>query len=162
MSQFHEIRQVNEDFKEISMDEELLEGILKMIGEGMLAGEDVKNALEMVEDDNGVIEMAKAPEPKSGSFLNFFKNNKYGKTLWTFSKEFGKEGIKMGVLLGIMYGMNKAMATDAKKTGKRKCLTSYLDGVEKTYQKINLTFSKKEKQKAADDALDYPWIDCTC
>lgn len=151
------------------MEFELLDGIPEMFAEAEAGAAEMElgEAAE-VEDNAAVAEVADAPaiaegDPGAGQQIrDFINNNPYGRALWSFATWAGSTTATAGAVFGIMYGLNRATAKKAQQTGNRTALSVYLQGVEANWAKLNLgPFTQDQRQKAAEDALAFPWIDAT-
>jgi hypothetical protein len=147
------------------MEFEMLDGVAEMFD----AAEAEAAALELgeaaaVEENAAVAGMAEGPAVEEGMAQrvnNFIESNPYANKMWQFSKWAVKAGATASAIFGVTYGLNKAIAKDAHDTGSRTGLSTYLAGLQKNFQKLGLTFGDDQKQKAAEDALAFPWIDAT-
>lgn len=121
-----------------------------------------------VEDDAAVQQAAAAPDIAAlpGEDAAAAVDRVAATSTWATScKEFAVWSVKAGagalVAFGIMYGLNKAMASKSASTGTQTALSDYLTGLEANFLKLGLEWDAARKQKAADDALAFPWIDAT-
>jgi hypothetical protein len=151
---------------------EMLDGVAEMFegAEAEAEGLALSEASE-VEASAEVEEVANAPAIEEGAaeapgtldkIRNFIKNNPTGQKLWSFATWAAKTGASASAVFAIMYGLNQAVAKDAHQSGKRTALSQYLAGVQSNWEnKLKLPWSDDLRQKAAVDALSFPWIDAT-
>ncbi|PAJ72484.1 hypothetical protein CJF42_21050 [Pseudoalteromonas sp. NBT06-2] len=125
-------------------------------------GSEISEASE-VENSAEVTEAADSPELSENP--QAAQTSSLGRKLLELSKKVGKfllvEGAKAGVIFGIFYAVNKLLASDSKKTGKRTALSVYLKQVEENFKKQKLDFTPKVREATADSAVTFPWIDAT-
>lgn len=143
---------------------EILEGVAEMFEAAEVEGAGIAAEAAEVEENVAVQEMAEVPaitEQSSQSVIrNFINNNPYGQRLWTFSKWAAKETVSASVIFGVTYGLNRAIAKSSHESGKRTALSDYLKSVEKNFtENLHLSWTQETKQRAAEDALSFPWID---
>ena len=154
----------NSQEKDVRMSEfEMFEGIAGMFEQAELeaAGLEIGAA---VENNAGVQEMAELPDIAVGeqeAINQEIARNPYVQKMWDLTKWAGKQAAAASAGFAIMYGLNKAMAENAHSSGQRTAISSYLAGVEKTFIANGLDWTHEIKQKAAEAALSYPWIDST-
>lgn len=146
------------------MEFELGEEVLAAAADAEEAAADVAMGQAAEVEDNAAVQaVAEGPAVEAGSRLAdiqaFINDNPYGKALWSFAKFAATTTAGASAVWAIMYGLNKAIAKNAHDTGNRTGLTDYLASVAATYAKNGLKFTDDLKQKAAEDALAFPWID---
>lgn len=149
---------------------EMLDGVAEMFegAEAEAAGLELGEAAE-VEANAEVEAVAEAPAIEAAEgpstldkIRDFIKNNPTGQKLWSFATWAAKTGASASAVFAIMYGLNQAVAKDAHQSGKRTALSQYLTGVQSNWEnKLKLPWTDELKQKAATDALAFPWIDAT-
>lgn len=133
------------------------------------AGEMAMGEAAAVEEMPAVEEMAEMPEIEAEAgpgaldkFKNFINNNPYGQKLWSFCKLCATSTVTASVMFGVTYALNKAIAQKAKETGNRTALSEYLTAVQNNFtNKLHLNWTEDLRQKAAEAALVFPWIDAT-
>jgi len=158
---------------EAGLVEEVFEtGVMEAGGAAMesgMAGIEMSEAAE-VADNAAVQEVAELPAPAAEVAENpgmlsrvksFLNDNPYGQRLVRFAKWAAPNAASAVVVTAIMYGMNQALAKKSHETGKRTALSEYLKGVEAKFTELGLTWNQEIKQKTAEDALAFPWIDAT-
>jgi hypothetical protein len=142
---------------------EMLEGVPEMFEMAEAEAAELQ-AGAAVENDAAVREMAAVPDIAAGeqaAVQQSIATNPYVQKLWDFAKWAGKTTAGASAAFGIMYGLNKAAAEKAQSSGQRTGLSSYLEKAKETFTKKGLTWTQEQEQKAAEDALSYPWIDAT-
>lgn len=102
-----------------------------------------------------------AAEGRVAKIKAFVAENPYANKMWKFSKFVGKNAAIGGLVFGVTYGLNKALAQKAHETGKRTALSEYLKGAQTNFEKIKLKWDDDLRQRAAELALGFPWIDAT-
>ena len=156
----------------MSVEGELFEvGVMEAGGAALEGGVGIEMAeASEVADNAAVQEVAELPPAAAEAAENpgmvsrvrsFLNDNPYGQRLVRFAKWAAPTAASAIVVTGIMYGMNQALAQKSHESGKRTALTEYLKGVETKFTALGLAWNLDIKQKAAEDALAFPWIDAT-